>query len=83
MRFCNFTIGTSCNRNYLSIVGTFFVKVSDGGSPHKALNLGEFLSALLMLIASYFIITNLLPSNWSINGKRIFLLEPFGQPLQV
>ena len=52
-----------------SIVGTFFVKVNDGGSPHKALNLGEFLSALLMLIASYFIITNLLPSSWSINDK--------------
>ena len=51
-----------------SIIGTFFVKVSDGGSPHKALNLGEFLSALLMLIVSYFIITSLLPSNWTING---------------
>jgi len=43
-----------------SIVGTFFVKVSDGGSPHKALNMGEFISAGLMLIASYLIITNML-----------------------
>ena len=51
-----------------SIIGTFFVKVSDGGSPHKALNLGEFLSALLMLIASYFIITRLLPPSWNFNG---------------
>ena len=51
-----------------SIVGTFFVKVNDGGSPHKALNLGEFLSALFMLIASYFIITNLLPNSWTIDG---------------
>ena len=51
-----------------SIIGTFFVKVTDGGSPHKALNLGEFLSALLMLIASYFIITNLLPNSWNFNG---------------
>ena len=51
-----------------SIVGTFFVKVSDGGSPHKALNLGEFLSALLMLILSYFIITNVLPASWEFNG---------------
>ena len=51
-----------------SIFGTFFVKVKDGGSPHKALNLGEFLSALCMLIASYFIITNLLPSSWTMNG---------------
>ena len=51
-----------------SIIGTFFVKVNDGGSPHKALNLGEFLSALFMLIASYFIITNLLPNSWTIDG---------------
>jgi len=40
----------------MSIFGTFFVKVKDGGSPHKALNLGEFLSAGLMVVASYFII---------------------------
>ena len=44
-----------------SIIGTFFVKVKDGGSPHKALNLGEMVSAGLMLIASWFIITNLIP----------------------
>ena len=49
-----------------SIIGTFFVRVGDGGSPHKALNTGEFLSAGLMLIASYFIITNLLPSTWTV-----------------
>jgi len=40
----------------MSVFGTFFVKVKDGGSPHKALNLGEFLSAGLMVVASYFII---------------------------
>ncbi|WP_136483024.1 sodium-translocating pyrophosphatase [Cognatitamlana onchidii] len=40
----------------MSIIGTFFVKVKDGGSPHKALNLGEFGSAGLMVVASYFII---------------------------
>ena len=40
----------------MSIIGTLFVKVKDGGSPHKALNLGEFGSAGLMIIASYFII---------------------------
>ncbi len=40
----------------MSIIGTFFVRVKDGGSPHKALNLGEFGSAGLMVIASYFII---------------------------
>ncbi|MGB5172873.1 sodium-translocating pyrophosphatase [Eudoraea sp.] len=45
----------------MSIIGTFFVKVKDGGSPHKALNLGEFGSGALMIIASYFVITGMLP----------------------
>ena len=40
----------------MSIIGTFFVRVKEGGSPHKALNMGEFLSAGFMIIASYFII---------------------------
>ena len=45
----------------MSIIGTFFVKVKDGGSPHKALNLGEFGSGFLMVVASYFIITAMIP----------------------
>jgi K(+)-stimulated pyrophosphate-energized sodium pump len=40
----------------MSIIGTFFVRVKEGGSPHAALNLGEFGSAGLMLVASYFLI---------------------------
>jgi K(+)-stimulated pyrophosphate-energized sodium pump len=36
-----------------SIIGTFFVKVKDGGDPHKALNLGEYLSAAMMLVLTY------------------------------
>ena len=48
----------------MSIIGTFFVKVKDGGSPHAALNLGEFGSAGLMLVASYFIINSMLPETW-------------------
>ncbi len=46
----------------MSIIGTFFVRVKDGGSPHTALNIGEFGSAGLMVIASYFIITGFLPA---------------------
>ena len=45
----------------MSIIGTLFVRVKDGGSPHKALNLGELGSGVLMIIASYFIITNMIP----------------------
>ena len=47
----------------MSILGTFFVKVKDGGNPQTALNIGEFGSAILMVIASYFIITTLIPEN--------------------
>jgi len=54
----------------MSILGTLFVKVKEGGSPHKALNLGEFGSGFLMIIASYFIITTMIPE--SIEGL------PFG-----
>ena len=52
----------------MSIIGTFFVKVKEGGSPHKALNIGEFFSAFLMLVASYFIITEMLPNSWEHKG---------------
>ncbi|KJD31942.1 potassium transporter [Tamlana nanhaiensis] len=45
----------------MSIIGTFFVKVKDGGNPQTALNIGEFGSAGLMLIASYFIIKAFIP----------------------
>lgn len=44
----------------MSILGTFFVKVKDGGNPQTALNIGEFGSAGLMVVASYFIIDSML-----------------------
>lgn len=52
-----------------SIIGTFFVKVKEGGDPQKALNLGEFISAGLMLIATYLIVTNMLPGKWDFGGE--------------
>ncbi|MBM3929888.1 MAG: sodium-translocating pyrophosphatase [Sphingomonadales bacterium] len=48
----------------MSILGTFFVKTREGGDPQKALNMGEFLSSGLMIVASYFIITWMLPAEW-------------------
>jgi len=50
----------------VSIIGTFFVKVSEGGDPQKALNLGELISAGVMIISSYFIIDFMLPATWSV-----------------
>jgi K(+)-stimulated pyrophosphate-energized sodium pump len=47
----------------MSIIGTFFVKVKDGGNPQTALNVGEFGSAGLMVVASYFIIHALIPES--------------------
>ncbi|NNC51374.1 MAG: sodium-translocating pyrophosphatase [Flaviramulus sp.] len=47
----------------MSILGSFFVKVKDGGNPQTALNIGEFGSAALMVVASYFIINALIPES--------------------
>ncbi len=52
----------------LSIVGTFFVRGKEGSNPQKALNMGEFGTTGLMVIASYFIISNVLPASWEFNG---------------
>jgi K(+)-stimulated pyrophosphate-energized sodium pump len=61
----------------MSILGTFLVRVREGGSPHKALNLGEFGSAFLTLIVSYFLITNMLPETWMLGGKEYSSLGVF------
>ncbi|MCF6346796.1 MAG: sodium-translocating pyrophosphatase [Flavobacteriaceae bacterium] len=52
----------------MSILGTFFVRVKDGGNPQTALNIGEFGSAGLMLVSSYFIIIEMLPETWVDGG---------------
>ncbi|KGL58765.1 sodium-translocating pyrophosphatase [Polaribacter sp. Hel1_85] len=52
----------------MSILGTFFVKVKDGGNPQTALNIGEFGSAGLMVVASYFIINAMLPETFTFSG---------------
>ncbi|MGB3798869.1 MAG: sodium-translocating pyrophosphatase [Lewinella sp.] len=49
-----------------SIIGTFFVRVSEGGDPQKALNTGELVAAAIMLVLTYFAVTVLLPAEWSI-----------------
>ncbi len=61
----------------LSILGTFFVKVKEGGNPQKALNTGEFGAAGLMVIASYFIIKAVLPESWIHNGFEYTSLGVF------
>jgi K(+)-stimulated pyrophosphate-energized sodium pump len=48
----------------MSFMGTFFVKVKEGGNPQSALNMGEIVSSLIMIVASWFIIKWMLPNEW-------------------
>ena len=58
-----------------SIIGTFFVRVSEGGDPQKALNTGELIAAAIMLVLTFFAVTTLLPDQWTIGvdglGKQL------------
>jgi K(+)-stimulated pyrophosphate-energized sodium pump len=48
----------------MSFLGTFFVRVKEGGDPQKALNAGEIVSSVVMIAASWFIIKGMLPETW-------------------
>ena len=45
----------------VSIVGTFFVRVKEGGNPQTALNMGTFGAGIIMAIATLFIVRAMLP----------------------
>ncbi len=45
-----------------SILGTFFVRTREGGSPQAALNTGTFLAGIIMVVSSYFVIRAVLPA---------------------
>lgn len=55
----------------MSILGTFFVRVQEGGNPQRALNTGELVSAVLMVLFSILLIRFFLPASWVVDG-RIF-----------
>ena len=63
----------------MSFLGTFFVKVKEGGNPQTALNMGEFSSSLIMIVASYFIITWMLPAEWTYID--LLYLDESGNPI--
>jgi K(+)-stimulated pyrophosphate-energized sodium pump len=52
----------------LSIAGTFFVRVNEGGNPQAALNTGTFGTAALMLVATWFIVKALAPATFTLSG---------------
>ncbi|MGO5358998.1 sodium-translocating pyrophosphatase [Anaerofustis sp. LCP19S3_F7] len=43
-----------------SIIGSLFVKGGENSDPHKSLNLGTYVSGILVIIAAYFLTTSLL-----------------------
>ena len=57
----------------VAILGSLFVKVREGGSPQTALNIGEFGAAGVMAVASFFIITWMLPDSWmaTVRGESL------------
>jgi K(+)-stimulated pyrophosphate-energized sodium pump len=55
----------------VSIIGTFMVSLKEGGSPQKALNIGEFGSSGIMIIVMYFLITTFLP-----DGATTLAVDP-------
>ncbi len=66
----------------VSILGSFFVKVKEGGNPQTALNVGEFGAVGVMIVLAYFITAWMLPNTWSspspLNSAIIVEYSAFG-----
>lgn len=63
---------------FASIIGTFLVKVKDGGDPQKALNIGELAAGAILLVGTFVIIGQMLPGKWVVDGKEFTSLGVFG-----
>ncbi len=75
---------------FSSIAGTFFIRVKEGGNPQNALNIGQLVSAGIMIVLSFLIIRNVFPDSLSyvdtlyggvvreITGFNIFLASIIG-----
>ena len=62
-----------------SIVGTFFVRISkETDSVQNALNMGNWSSIILTVIASYFLVMYMLPDTLIIRGYEFSALDVFG-----
>jgi len=60
-----------------SIIGTFFVKVEEGGDPKHGLTKGELVSAVIMLVGSYLLITKMLPAQWTVGETEFTAIGVF------
>ncbi len=56
----------------VSILGTFFVRTSEGKNPQTALNIGTFGAGIFMVVISYFIIKKFIPIDSKISSDGIF-----------
>ena len=54
----------------VSILGTFFVRVKEGGSPQAALNIGTFGASVFMVIVTYFICARFVPNEVNMAGTN-------------
>lgn len=61
-----------------SIIGTFFVKVKEGGNPQKGLNFGTFVAAAALLVGAYFVIGWIVPSGLVVGGSLISPIRLWG-----
>ena len=61
-----------------SIIGTFMVKVKKGGSPHRALNIGEIMAGVILLVGAFILVRAVLPGEWSEGGKDYSSMGVFG-----
>lgn len=60
----------------VSVLASYFVRVKEGGNPQRGLNLGEFGASAVMAVAAFFVISWMLPGEWtattSIVGERVY-----------
>ncbi len=64
-----------------SVIGTFFVRVKEGGNPQTALNVGSLIAGILMLVGGFFAVRMIIPAEGVqfsedgaiVSGMNIFL----------
>lgn len=61
-----------------SIIGTFVVKIKEDGNVLKALNIGNWVSIILTVIASYFLVDWIFPETLEFRGEVFTKLNAFG-----
>ena len=49
-----------------SIIGTFLVRVKEGGDPQKALNTGELVAGAILLVGTLILVKLMLPGTWAL-----------------